>query len=168
MKRNFNLLLVITMLSAMLVFLSACGTGSKDSAVDSFLNRIKTVSQENPELSGYSISGLTEEGSGTYSANAIIDGETIGAISISVYNKQITELSFSFFGDVAIGKNMQAVIASAMAIDSTLDYSTAKEIVSDTVSALFFHLGQVENNGYAYSGQYEDNLLFIKISKMMD
>ena len=83
----------------MLVFLSACGTGSKDSAVDSFLNRIKTVSQENPELSGYSISGLTEEGSGTYSANAIIDGETIGAISISVYNKQITELSFSFFGD---------------------------------------------------------------------
>ena len=63
---------------------------------------------------------------------------------------------------------MQAVIASAMAIDSTLDYSTAKEIVSDTVSAIFFRLGQVENNGYAYSGQYEDNLLFIKISKMMD
>ena len=156
------------MLSAMLVFLSACGTGSKDSAVDSFLNRIKTVSQENPELSGYSISGLTEEGSGTYSANAIIDGETIGAISISVYNKQITELSFSFFGDVEMKKCEQAVTASAMAIDSTLDYSTAQEIVSDTVLAILFRLEPVENNGYTYTGQFEDTLFFIKISKMMD
>lgn len=165
MKRK--LLSAISVLSVLLVILSACsGAASKNSTIDTFSERVESITKENSELAGYSMGSLTAEGSGTYAATALIDGTAIGAVSISIDNEQITELSFSFFGDVEINKCVPAVTASAMAVDSALDYSEAQEMISRTIIRSFIISELVENNGYSYSAQYEDGLLFVKISKI--
>ena len=165
MKRK--LLSAITLIAVLLAILSACsGVSGKNAAIDDFSARVASIAKENSELAGYSMSGLTEEGNGTYAASAVIDGETIGAISIVVADKQVTELSFSFSGAVAIDKCMLAATASAMAVDSALDYSEAYEMMARIIIRSFVISESRENNGYSYTAWYENELLFVKMSKI--
>lgn len=110
--------------------------------------------------------GLVEQGNGVYTANAVVDGKTIGSISIHIDNEQITEFLFSFSADGPVQREYrQPMIASAMAIDPTLDYLASEDIIKDVDNMLIFGGQPLEHNGFTYLGWCEGNLCFVKIYK---
>lgn len=166
MKRN--LLLVILALFIIIMSMSGCGS-SKVNVAEVFSERVKTISQENGELSRYSMGNLMNQGNGVYSSNVTVDGKTIGAISVTVKNEQIAEFTFSFSASgPSQSEYQQPIIATAMAMDSALDYIAAEEISDELNLMLVFGDGSasIENNGYTYSAVWKDDgLVYIKISK---
>lgn len=163
MKRKY--LLCATALFLIIMLLSACG--SKTAQGQLFANRVTEITQSNPELANYSMDNLSDTGSGTYGATASVAGETIGAISISFKNDQFSEFIFSFSADgPSRRKYEQPIIASAMALDASLDYSTADSIVDSIDDMILFGDKSMEKNGYTYSGVWgQDNLVYVKIQK---
>lgn len=166
MKRN--LLLAILIIS---IIVSLLGCGNKNDQVDPtelFINRVKTIASENAELSSYSMGDLMDQGNGLYGTNAFVGEKNIGAVSVNVTGEEVTEFTFSFSANGPSEKEYsQPIIASAMAMDSTLDYSTAKDIASDLSLELVFGGSPVKTiNGYTYSAEWrEDDLVFVKIVK---
>lgn len=166
MKRN--LLSVILIVSIIVTLL---GCGNKNDQVDPtklFVDCVQTVCAENSELASYSMGDLIDQGNGLYGTNAFIDGKNIGAVSVNVIGEEVTEFTFSFSASGPSEKEYrQPIIASAMTMDSTLDYSTAKDIASDLSLELVFGGSPIKTiNGLTYSAEWrEDDLIFVRIVK---
>lgn len=166
MKQKYLLLGIVLVL--MIPLLSACGgTTSKATQEQLFSNRVKEITQNHSELADYSMDHLFDAGNGTYSATANVAGKTIGAISICFKDDQLSEFTFSFSADGPSKKEyQQPIIASAMALDASLDYATADSIADSINDMLLFGGKPVEKNGYTYSGVWgQDDLIYVKIQK---
>ncbi len=166
MKRNLLIIAAVVM-AVVIMALSACGNASKVDVAGEFSDKIKTIAAENSELAGYSMDSLADQGNGLYAANAIVDGKTIGAIAVKVEGDVVAKVAYSFASDGPTQREyQQAIIASAMAMDSALDYTAAKEISDDLNSLLLFGGDDINNNGFTYSGEWvDDDLITVTISK---
>lgn len=151
--------------------MSFAGCGSKTNEVtpaDAFLNRIKTITTENPELAGYSMSDFIDQGSGYYAASAIVDGETIGAISVQFEGEEIIEVTISFADDGPAEREYeQPIIASAMALDVGFVYSDVEDLTQKLYSMWLFGGKPEKINGYTYSTEWRktDGQIFVRFTK---
>ncbi len=148
MKRNLILLIVIAAILA--TMFSGCGKSS-GAAAEIFSARIKEVTEATPELADYSMGTLTDQGDGVYTADAYVGGKSIGTISITFSGNEVKEYRFTFANDGPKGyEYIQPSIATAMVIDSTLDYAAAKEVIDGLDFVHLFNDPPIVRNGYTY------------------
>ena len=167
MKRN--VLLIIAVISIIIMSFAGCGNKANEvTPADAFADRVKTIIAENSELAGYSMSPLMDQGSGLYAASAIVDGETIGAVSVRFEGDEITEIIISFAASgVAQNKYQQPIIASAMALNTGFVYSDVDKLMQKLDGMLIFGGKPEKINGYTFSCEWRssDDQIFVKFTK---
>ena len=102
-----------------------------------------------------------------FAASAIVDGKTIGAIAIKIENEEVAQVKITFASDgPSASEYYQPIIASAMALDSSLNYETAKSLAKDAEDILIWGGSAVTKNGYTYDAEWMSNdMIVITISK---
>ena len=167
---NRRIIMVIASLMIIAAALLGCSKEApKESPYVAFLNRVETITNENSKLSGYSMNSYVdpESDQDSFGADAIVDGKTIGVIVAKIENEEVSQVIITFASDgPSASEYYQPIIASAMALDSSLNYDSAKNLTSDVEDILIWGGSAVTKNGYTYNAEwYSNGVIAITISK---